>query len=153
MEILKKLFSIAHWLIFLMDSCSWHSSVYMYLDFDVIKIPYINSRVHAHLVILLIFRLKRFTDSIQPWGTPSSWLWKFDRVDSIWTQIFLFKRKFFMKLGSQPFSPKLCRSFIIPYFQMVSYTFFRLKNITMRCCFGIFTSIIVVSNLTNMSPL
>ena len=38
-------------------------------------------------MMLLIFSLKKITNSILPWGTPSCWLWKFDRVDLI--QIFV----------------------------------------------------------------
>ena len=36
-----------------------------------------------HLVMLLIFRLKRVLESILLWGTPSCWLWRFDSVEPI----------------------------------------------------------------------
>ena len=42
----------------------------------------------------------------------------------------------------------LCRSFMIPYLQVVSYAFSRSKNIATRCCFCIIASCMEVSNLT-----
>ena len=54
-----------------------------------------------------------------------------------------------MKLGNLPRCIRLCRSSIIPNFQMVSLTFSRSKKI--RCCFWMLASLMEVSNLTTGS--
>ena len=111
----------------------------------------LSTPVFRQLVMLVIFMLKRVTDSIHPKGTLSSWFWMSDLVDLMWTQNFLSKRKAFMKSGSLPFNPMLCRSFMIPYLQVVLYAFFRSKNTATDCCFWIFASLMEVSNLTTWS--
>ena len=98
--------------------------------------------------MLLSFILKRVTDSILPWGTPS-WFWMFDRVEPIWAWNFLSKRKALIKFGSLPFNP-MCRSFMIPDLQVVLYAFSRSKNIA-TSCFCIIASHMEVSNLTTWS--
>ena len=113
-------------------------------DVEVIN-KYLSTLGFRLLVILFIFMLKRVTDSKLPRRTPSSWFWMFDRVEPIWTQNFLSERKAFIKFGSLPFIPLLCRSFMIPNLQVVSYTFSRSKNITTRCCFCMIASCIEVS--------
>ena len=98
--------------------------------------------------MLLVFMLKRVTDSKLSWGTSSSCFWMFDRVEPIQTWNFLSKKKAFMKFGSLPFNPNACWSFMIPYQQVVSYAFSRSKNIATRCCFCMIASHMEVSNLT-----
>ena len=120
-----KPFVIVHWLILLMYCCSWRSAEHMYLE--VIQNLSAIARFE-HLGMLLIFRLKRVTDSMLPWETPSCWLWKFDWINPNWTWNLQSKQKMLMKLGTLPHSPKLCRSFIIPYFQVVLYAFSKLKK-------------------------
>ena len=153
LKILKS-FIIAHLFILLMPCCSWHSAVCIYLDVEVMQksLPnkYLSIPGFRQLVMLLIFMLKRVTDTIFPWGTPSPWFWMFDRVEPIQTQNFLSKRKALIKLGSLPFNPMLCRSFMISYLQVVSYAFSRSKNIATRC-FCIIASCMEVSNLTTWS--
>ena len=39
-----------------------------------------------------------------------------------------------MKHGNLPRSPTLCKSFIMPYFHVLSYAFSRSKNIATACC-------------------
>ena len=97
------------------------------------------------------FLLKKVTDRILLWGTPSSWFWMFDLVELIRTRNFQFERKALIKFGSLPFSPMLSRSFMIPHIQLVSYAFSWWKNIATRCCFCIIASRMEVSNLTTWS--
>ena len=112
-------------------------------DADVIdEQTFINSRIQA-IGDAIDFLLKRVTDSILPCGTPSSWFWMFDRVETIRTRNILSERKALIKFGSLPFNTMLCRSFMISYLQVVSYAFSRSKNIASRC--------MVVSNLTTWS--
>ena len=68
-----------------------------------------------------------------------------DRVEPIQTWNFLSERKASIKFGSLPFNPMLCRSFMIPYLQVVSYASSKSKNITMWC-FCIIASRMEVSN-------
>ena len=144
LEILKP-FIIAHLFILLMSCCSWHSAVCIYLDVEVMN-KYLSTPGFRQLVMLLIFMLKKVTDSILPWGIPSSRFWMFDRVEPIWTRNFLSERKAFIMFVSLPFNPMLCRSFMIPYFQVVLYAFSRSKNIAKRCI-CIIASCIEASNL------
>ena len=106
LEILKQ-FIIAHEFILLMACCSWHSAVRTYLDVEVMQKSstnkYLSTPGFWQLVMLFIFMLKRVTDSILPWGTPSSWFWMFDRVESIWTQNFLSEGKALIKFGKSAF--------------------------------------------------
>ena len=101
-------------------------------------------------MMLLIFMLKRVTNSILPWRILSSWFWIFDRVELIPTRNFLSERKALIKFGSLPFNPMLCRSLMIPCHLVVSYAFSRSKNITTRCFFMI-ASRVEVSYLTTWS--
>ena len=100
------------------------------------------------LAMLLIFMLRRVINSILPLETPSSWFWISDNVDPMWTRNFLSETKAFIKFGSLPFNPLLCWSFMIPYFQVVSYAYSRSKNIVTRCRFWMFASLIEDSYLT-----
>ena len=50
-----------------------------------------------------------------------------------------------MKLGNLLRSPKLYRSFILPYFQVVLYAFSKSKKTAMKCCFA---SLMEISNRT-----
>ena len=153
LEILKP-FIIAHLFILLMPCCSWRSAVRIYLDVEVMqkssKNKCLSTPGFRQLVMLLIFMLKSVTDSIFPWSTPFSWFWMFDRVEPIRTRNFLSERKAFIKFRSQLFNLILCRSFMIPYLQVVSYAFSRSKNIATRC-FCIIASRMVVSNPTTWS--
>ena len=84
LEILKS-FIIAHLFILLIPCYSWHSAVCIYLDVEVMQKSsmnkYFSTPGFRQLVMQLIFMLKRVTDSILPWRTPSSWFWMFDRVE------------------------------------------------------------------------
>ena len=149
-----KPFIIAHLFILLMACCSWRSAVRIHLDVEVLYKCSMNKNLSSpgfrQFEMLLIFMLKRVTDSILPWGTPSSWFWMFDRVEPIRTRNFQSERNALIKFGSLPFNPILCRSFMIPYLQVVSYAFFRSRNNATRCCFCINASR-MVSNLTTWS--
>ena len=138
LEILKP-FIIAHLFILLMPYCSWCSAVHIYLDVEVMQKSstnkYLSTPGFRQLMMLLIFMLKRITDSILPRGIPSSWFWMFDRVEPTRTRNFLFERIAFIKFESLPFNLMFCRSFMIPYLQVASYAFSRSKNITTRCFF------------------
>ena len=73
LEILKP-FIIAHLFILLMPCFNWHSAVHIYLDVEVMlkssTNKYLSIPGFRQLVILLIFMLKRVTDSILPRGIP-----------------------------------------------------------------------------------
>ena len=111
LEILKLLI-IAYLFILLMPCCSWRSAVRTYLDVGVMQKSstnkYLSTSRFRQLVMLLIFMLKKVTNSMLPWGTPSSWFWMFDRVEPIRTRNFLSKRKALIKFGNLPFDPMLC---------------------------------------------
>jgi len=49
-------------------------------------------------------------------------------------QKFLFLNKPSMKHGNLPRSPVLCKSFIMAYFHVLPYAFYRSKNIATACC-------------------
>ena len=149
-----KPFMNAHLFILSMPCYSRRSAVSIYLDVEVMQKSSTNKYFWTpavrQLVILLIFMLKRVTDSILHWGTPASWFWMFDRVEPMRTKNFLSERKALIKFGSLPFNRMLCRSFMI-YLQVVSYAFSRSKNIATRYCFCIIASRMEVSNLTTWS--
>ena len=151
LEILK-LFIISHLFILLMVYCSWRSAVHIYLDVEVMQKSSMNLSTPGfrQLVMLLIFMLKRVTDIILPWGI-TSWFWMFDRVEPIRIQNFLSERKAFIKFGSLHFNSTLCWSFMIPYLQVVWYTFSRSKNIATKCCFCKIAFRMEVPNLTTWS--
>ena len=73
-----------------------------------------NPRVR-HFVMLFIFILNSITDKILPCETPSSCLWRLERLIRLGISCW---RKNAMNLGKAPHM--LCRSFIIPNFQVVS---------------------------------
>ena len=131
-----------------MDCCSWCSVVLMYLDLEVMQksTTYRKSLIQGfrHLVMLLILG---WTGLQIVYCSKRLPFLHFGNL-TFWTLDFLFDKIFFMKLGNLPFSARLHRPFIIPYFQVVSCTFSRLKKIAMKCCFWIFPSFMEVSNLT-----
>ena len=133
MKVLK-LFIIAHLYTLLMP---WRSTVRIYLDVEVMQKSSSNKYISTPGFRQLV---KRVADGIFLWGTPSSLFWMFDRVEPIRTRNFLSEIKSFIKFGSLPFNPMLCRSFMIPYLQIVSYAFSWSNNIAMRCCFCIIVS-------------
>ena len=140
---------------FVMPCCSWRSDVRIYLDVEVMQKSstkkYLSTPGFRLLVMLLIFMLKRVTDSILPWGTPASGFWIFDRVEPIRTRNFLSERKALIKFRSLPFNPMLWRLIMVPYLQVVLYAFSKSKNIVTRCCFYIIASLMEVSNLAKWS--
>ena len=82
-------------------------------------------------MIELIFKPNKVTDNILPWGTPISCSCKSERHEPRRTQKFLFLKKP-MKHGNLPRSPALRKSFIMPYFHVLSYAFSISKNIAIN---------------------
>ena len=98
--------------------------------------------------MLLIFILKRVTESIQPCGTPISCTRASDRVLPTLTRKSRSFKKAAMKMGRRPLRPKSCKSLKILYFQVVSYALSRSKNTDTTCCLFINASRINVSKRT-----
>ena len=62
-----------------------------------------------------------------PYGTPCSCSKVSDNVEAIRTLKDLSDKKFDIKFGNRPLKPISCKSFMMPYFHVVSYAFSRLK--------------------------
>jgi len=56
-----------------------------------------------------------------------------------------------MKSGSRPHQPASCKSFMMPYFHVVLYAFFKSKKMAVTCCSWILPSLIKVSKRTSWS--
>ena len=76
-----------------------------------------------------IFFVNNVTLKTEPCRTPSSWLNLSKDVSSTLTLKVLFDRNSFIYRGNFLRNPILCRSFIMPYFHVVSYASLRLKVI------------------------
>ena len=77
--------------------------------------------------MLLIFTENRVTDRMLPWGTPISCGWESEKVDPTWTLKYISCKQIEIKLGRRPLRQKPWRSFIIPYFHVVS-SFLQIKE-------------------------
>ena len=95
--------------------------------------------------MLLILILNKVGDKILPCGTPCSCLKVSDNVEPIRT---LKDQEIDIKFGSRPPRPISCKSFMMPYFHVVSYAFSRSKNIAATCSFLTNASCIKDSNRT-----
>ena len=98
--------------------------------------------------MLLILILNRVGDMMLPCGTPCSCTKVSDNVEPIRTLKDLSDKKFDIKFGKRPVRPISCKSFMMPYFHVVSYAFSRSKNIATQCSFLINASRIKDSNRT-----
>ena len=74
----------------------------------------------THLTMLLILILNRVGDMMLPCGTPCYCSKVSDNVEPIRTLKDLSDKKFDVKFGKRPLRPKLCKSFMMPYFHVVS---------------------------------
>ena len=83
-----------------------------------------------------------------PCGTPCSYSKVSENVEPIRTLKDLSDKKFDIKFGKQPLRPISCKSFMMPYFHVVSYAFSRSKNTATQCSFLINASRIKDSNHT-----
>ena len=101
--------------------------------------------------MLLILILNRVGDRIPPFWTPCSCSKVSDNVEPIRTLKDLSDKKFDIKFGIRPLRPISCKSFMMPYFHIVSYAFSRSKNIATQCSFLINASRIKDSNRTKWS--
>ena len=78
--------------------------------------------------MLLSLILNKVGDNILPCGTPCSWLKVSDNVAPILILKDLSDKKFDIKLGNQPLKPMSCKSFMMPYFHVVLYAFFKINK-------------------------
>ena len=98
--------------------------------------------------MLLILILNRVGDMMLPCGTPCSCSKVSDNVEPIRALKDLSDKKFYIKFGNRPLRPISCKSFMMPYFHIVSYAFSRSLNIATQCSFLINASRIKDSNRT-----
>ena len=70
-----------------------------------------------------------------PCGTPCSCTKVSDNAEPIRTLKDLSDKKFDIKFGKRPVRPISCKSYMMPYFHVVSYAFSRSKNIATQCYF------------------
>ena len=85
---------------------------------------------------------------ILPCGTPCSCSKVSDNVEPIHTLKDLSDKKFDIKFGNRPLRPISRKSFLMPYFHVVSYAFSRSKNIATQCSYFTNASRIKDSNRT-----
>ena len=87
---------------------------------------------------------------ILPCGTPCSCSKVSDNVEPIRTLKDLSDKKFDIKFGNRPLRPihVSCKSYMMPYFHVVSYVFSRSKTIATQCSFLTNASRIKDSNRT-----
>ena len=90
----------------------------------------------------------RVARGILPCETPCSCSKVSDNVEPIRTLKDLSDKKFDIKFGNRFLRPISCKSFMMPYFHVVSYAFSRSKNIATQCSFLINASRIKDSNRT-----
>ena len=98
--------------------------------------------------MLLILILNRVGERILPCGTPCYCSKVSDNVEPIRTLKDLSDKKFNIKFGNRPLTPISCKSFMMPYFHVVSYAFSSSKNIATQCSFLTNASRIKDSNRT-----
>ena len=84
---------------------------------------------NKHLLILVIFKLKRVGEIMLPCGTHISWVKLSNMVVPIRALNSRSLMKFSTKTGRWPRRPDSCMSFTTPCFHTVSHTFSRWKKI------------------------
>ena len=118
-----KPFTVAHLLIFISSSCSFHLIVWIYFDLQHImkSSTYSDPSIPDgnFLVILFIFILNRVTDNILPCGILSSWFLTLENVVSTQTLNFLLDKNPSINYGNLPFITSSCKSFITQYFHVI----------------------------------